>query len=182
MNARVKILTGEGPVHWPGECARCCGTGKLQAVHVGIARDVTSLVDGVQGKARYQTMGMHYPVCNAHAGWAAFASWLTRKSPLPRLLRWAGYLFGVPSLLLLPLKLPSLLSGTGSGMQADPGLFFPLFMVASACLLVLTLLAYRRVPVRLLKLESDALLIRFANERFARHFARANPALVLPAK
>jgi hypothetical protein len=193
MNAKVKILTGEGPIHWPGECARCCATGRLQAVHVGIARNVTSLVDGVQGKSRYQTLGMHYPVCNAHAAWAAFASWLTRKSPLPNLLRGAAYLVGTPAVVLFAMKglvaVLVLWSWYGGHSRQNPwpqltpdDWFFPLVFACCAVLLVLVLMAFRRVPVRLLKLESDALVIRFANERFARHFARANAQTVLPGK
>jgi hypothetical protein len=162
-------------------------------VHVGIARNVTSLVDCIRGKSRYRTLGLHYPVCNTHAGWAAFASWLTRKSPLPNLLRWAGYLVGTPALVLFAIKglvaVMVLWSWYAGRSRQDPwgqltpeDWFFPLLFGACAVLLVLVLAAFRRVPVRLLKLESDALVIRFSNERFARHFVRANGPSVLPGK
>jgi hypothetical protein len=98
------MLTGEGPIRWPGECARCCERGTLREVHVGIARNVTGLLDVLRGRRRYDTLGLHYPVCSEHAAWAAFASWFTRKSPLPNLLRWSGYLFGIPALLLVALR------------------------------------------------------------------------------
>ena len=193
MKTKVKVLTVEGPIHWPSECARCCALGELQTVHMGIARDVSSLVDRVQGTTRYQTMGLHYPACNDHAAWAAFASWLTRKSPLPNLLRAAAYLIG--PLALLAITLHSLVWLLQVGLwfagntrnnpwmvKVPDNLFLPLFLGTCAALLVLVVWAFRSVPVRLLKLEDDAVLIRFTNERFARHFLRANAAIVVPSK
>lgn len=188
---KLTVLTGTGEIQWPRECARCCGTDQLRPVHVGIAKEVTGLGDVVRGRRRYQTLGLHYLACVQHAGWAAFASWLTRKSPLPNLLRWSAYLFGIPALLIAVLKLLVWLALVGAwftgGAKRNPwqvaapdDWFFPLLFGACAVLLVLVVMAFRRVPVRLLKLEEDAMVIRFASARYARHFARVNPELVVP--
>ena len=183
----ISVLTVEEPIHWPHECASCCGTDNLQVVQVGIARNVSNLIDVAVGQQKYQTASLHYPVCAKHARWAAFASWLTRKSPLPTLLRGYGYVLGVPSLALLVLRIAVFVSSIfsrsrGAAMPAPrdaPPFVFDLMFYAAACLLVLTILAYRRVPIRLIKLEPDAIQLRFSNSRFARHFARRNANIIV---
>jgi hypothetical protein len=192
MGTKVKILTVEGEIRWPRECARCNGVGALTAVEAGIAKETTGLVDRLLGRRRFETYAVNYPVCGDHARFAAFASWLTRKSPLPTLLRWGSYLFGLPALLMAALLVPIWLLRVGLWLAGGkdnpfragvgPDFVFTTIFVAAGILFILVVLAYRRAPVRLVGLDDDAVSIRFASKRFARHFSKANADLVVPIK
>lgn len=193
-STRIKLLTQDGPIRWPNECAHCGDKPPgLRPVHVGIARGRVGVADALRGQVRFSTLALHYPVCRAHAGQAALASWLMRKSPLPTLLRAWCWFIG-PQMLLMGVLL--LLGGAGALLKggahaashasatAGAGLPWALLalMLASTLGWFLVLWARQRAPVRLHKLEDDAVTLTLANARFARHFSRANEALIVHAE
>ena len=182
MSTRIQLANMNGPLRWPNECAHCGAKGgRLTSVPVGIAREKTHLKDLAQQRLVFESATLTYPVCAPHAGKARLASWLTRRSPLPALLRLLAWLMGplamlagVASLAALVMRTP----GAGAGAAASaalPGVFLAL-MAGAAILLVLVIWAKRFVPLRLLRLTDDGLTLRFANDAYARRFLRANPA------
>lgn len=186
---RIKILTGEHAIRWPKECAHCCASGQpLQPVQAGIARAGMGAADALRGQVRFSTLALQYPVCQAHAGSAALASWLMRKSPLPTLLR-AWCWFVGPQVLLLALlglvgALLVLFKGSAGGSGGSGlSLPWPLLLLGAASALgwLAVLWARKRVPVRLVRLEDDAVTLDLANARFARHFVRANEDRIVSA-
>ena len=188
---RIKLLTTEQPIHWPKECAHCCSDKALRPVQAGIARGQMGVGDALRGRVRFSPLALHYPVCDAHASQAALASWLMRKSPLPTLLRAWCWLMGPQVLLWAVLMLVGsgaalLKGGTRAATQTSGAGGLPWVLVAllaaSALGWLLVLWARQRVPVRLVKLEDDAVTLDLSNARFARHFSRANEALIVHAE
>jgi hypothetical protein len=186
---RIKVLTTDQALRWPKECAHCCASGTaLRPVQAGIARGRMDALDAVRGRVRFSTLALHYPVCQAHAQQATLASWLMRKSPLPTLLR-AWFWFTGPQVLLFVLLalaglgLALIKGSTSNGHGSSSNLPWPLLALClvSALGWLAVLWARVRVPVRLVRLEDDAVTLDLSNPRFARHFVRANEDLIVSA-
>ena len=185
----LKILIEDAPIRWPNECAHCTGKEGLVPVEAGIAKDTTSLWHRLLGGTTYTTYALQFPVCKAHAASASFASWLTRRSPLPRLLR--GYAYFVAPVAALTLVLRTAIwlvdffkQTTGRGTSplqwsGENFWFFTLLTQASLVMLALVIYAYQRAPIRLSGLEPDAVKVHFSNPRFARHFKALNKGIVI---
>ncbi len=185
---RIKVLTTDQALRWPKECAHCCASGTaLHPVQAGIARGHMGALDAVRGQVRFSTLALHYPVCQDHAQQATLASWLMRKSPLPTLLR-AWFWFTGPQVLLFVLLAlvglgAALFKGSASSHGSSTHLPWPLLALCltSALGWLAVLWARVRVPVRLVRLEDDAVTLDLTNPRFARHFVRANEELIVSA-
>jgi hypothetical protein len=187
MVTKIHLLTTEGTINWPNACARCCRKSPNQMVHAGIAKDVSSLLDAAVGTTHYKTRSFSYPVCESHALLAKFSTWLTRKSPLPSLLRWYGYLIGIPAIPLFALKLVTVVAGfliatpapKAQNYQTQEPFFLMMLVFGAAIFLVLTVISYFNVPIRIFKLQDDSVWIRIASNRYANHFETMNEEIVL---
>jgi hypothetical protein len=187
MTKKIHLLTKEGSISWPNACAVCCRKNPNHMVEAGIAKDVSSLIDAAVGVTHYKTRSFSYPVCESHAPLAKFSTWLTRKSPLPRLLRGYGYLIGIPAIPLIALKFLVLIAGflittpahKAQNYQAQESLFFMMMAVGAVICFVLTVISYLNVPIRILKMEEESTWIRIASNRYAHHFEDMNEKIVL---
>ena len=182
MATQIQLTDTEAPLRWPKECAQCgAKDAALVAVPVGITREKTHLKDLALQRLVFESATLSYPVCERHAGGVRLASWLTRKSPLPSLLRLWAWVFGplaiVSGAMALVVLALRLLGRTAERQTASAGLplVFVALSVASAALLVLVVWARRHVPLRLVRFKDDGLMLRFANATYARRFLRANP-------
>lgn len=184
MATQIHLTDAGAPLRWPKECAHCgAKDAALVPVPVGITREKTHLKDLALQRLVFESASLRYPVCARHAGGVRLASWLTRKSPLPSLLRLWAWVFGSMAVLSGALALVGLalrlLGRAVERQSAAPGLptSFMALSVASAALLVLVLWAKRHVPLRLVAFKDDGLTLRFASAAYARRFARANPGV-----
>jgi hypothetical protein len=186
----LKILIEDAPIKWPNECAHCTGKEELVPIQAGIAKNTTSLWHRLLGGTTYTTYALQFPVCKEHAASVNFASWLTRRSPLPRLLRGYAYLIAPVAAVTLVIRVVIWLvdfvnsttgRGTNSPLQwsGESFWFFTLLTHASLVMLALVIYAYRHAPVRLSGLEPDAVKVHFSNPRFARHFRALNKDIVI---
>lgn len=188
MSTDIHLSATDAPPRWPRECARCgAKDAPLVGVPVGIAREAMHLKDMARRQLVFESATLTYPVCARHARGARLASWLTRKSPLPSLLRGVAWVFGPLAWLTAALALGvAVLRWLGRGSAAGAGsagaavapevpAFFVAWSVAAAVLLLAVLWARRSVPLRLVRWRGDGLSLRFASDAFARRFQRANP-------
>jgi hypothetical protein len=190
MAMTVKVVTSdeEYPVRWPNCCAQCGSKKDLTLVRTKVYD--TRLVKPwmlLLGRihTRTHTLEMGYPVCKDHAsGWQSLARWITQNSGLPRTLRWVAYFFASTMLIAAAVAVQAMLhkSGVKTGGSGTSPPFNWSSMLSSITIMLLPIVsvalvarAYRIVPLRLTRLEDDAVTIRFNVNRFARAFERANP-------
>ena len=145
-----------------------------------------------QHHTEHHTLKLGYPVCPKHAPGLSLAHWITRNGGLPRFLRWMVY-FVVGSLVLgLGIALFAMLTKAGVNVtpaaakaaRAGPtdwgsalsGLSTLLVPLAAAGFIVRS---FKKIPLRLTRLEDDAVTIRFKVDRYARAFERSNSDIVV---
>lgn len=181
MARSIKLLTDEDALHWPRLCARCGATQSLRSIealvtaarppHAELSRPLPLGGD---------VLSLDYPVCRRHARFLSVAQWLTRNALAPRLLRVLSYVLGGMGLLALGLEFV-VLPLAGHLVSAGPWTTPPAraLEVGAALMLLLPLWAYRVTPVRLTRLENDAVTIRFGSEPYAQAFAQANSKIAV---
>ncbi|MFD1712180.1 hypothetical protein FVQ98_04475 [Ottowia sp. GY511] len=189
MGTQIHLSDTGAPLRWPRECAQCGAKDeRLVGVPVGIAREKTHLKDLALQRLVFESATLTYPVCERHAGGVRLASWLTRKSPLPALLRGVAWVFGPLALLTgamaVGLGVLRLLGRVPApaGVSPDLPLFFVAWSVLAAALLIGVLWARRHVPLRLVRFKDDGLTLRFSSAAYARRFVRANPDVARSAE
>ena len=180
MSQSIKLLTDEAAVHWPQLCARCGATGRLRSAETLVAATRSTRPDmRVKVPAGSDTLAVAYPVCKRHARFLTLAHWLTRNTKGSRLLRGAIYALAGASLLAL-----SVLALRAMGSES-PGLWesttAPLLSVELVLLLLpmLVVWAYRATPVRLSRLENDAVTVSFGFAPYFEAFVEANSKIVV---
>ena len=181
MSQSIKLLTDEDALHWPKLCARCGAAEPLRSGEALIAATRSARQNPGGGISMgSDVLSVDYPVCDRHAKFLSLAQWLTRDTLAPRVVRGFCYAIGSASLLALGIKLLALLLaafGILRGIETSaPRLAIELVF---ALLLVLVVWAYRVTPVRLTRLESDAVTIRFRFNPYAQAFAQANTKIVV---
>ena len=188
MAKTVKVVTtdAEHPVRWPNYCVQCGAKPDLTLVSTKVT-DVKTVKPWMLLLGRIHTethtLEMAYPVCQAHAsGMSSLQRWITQNGGVPRLLRWVAYFFASTTLIAVALVIQAMLHKTG--VKANPSASQPTnwgamlngitMMLLPIVAVVLVVLAYRKVPLRLTRLEDDAVTIKFRVDRYARAFERAN--------
>lgn len=188
MAKTVKVVTtdAEHPVRWPNYCAQCGAKVDLTLVSTKVT-DVKTVKPWMLLLGRIHTethtLEMAYPVCQAHAsGMSSFERWITQNGGLSRLLRWVAYFFAGTTLIAVALVIQAMLHKTG--VKATSNVTQPTnwasmlngitMMLLPNVAVVLVILAYRNVPLRLMRLEDDAVTIKFRVDRYARAFERSN--------
>lgn len=196
MATTIKVVTTDTdhPIRWPSYCTQCGAKEGLVQVYTQ-ATDVKTvkpwtLLFGVSHTEHY-TLKLGFPVCKAHTAGLAPAQWITQNGGIPRIVRWAVYFFFIATLAGISIGLYSILFKAGvnpsSGAKAarlGPTNWGAVLSGLSTFLLPFAaagyvLHAFRKVPLRLTRLEDDAVTIRFKVDRYARAFARSNQDIKL---
>ncbi len=181
MARSIKLLTDEDALHWPRLCARCGAAESLRSIEAL----VTATKPPHSALSRPSPLGsaalsLDYPVCRRHARFLSLAQWLTRNTPGPRLLRRLCYVLGGLSLLALGMELVVLpLAGYVVSPQLQTTAALRALEIAFALTPLPVVWAYRVTPVRLIRLESDAVTIRFGFDPYAQAFAQANTKIAV---
>lgn len=198
MVQTVKVVTTdpEHPVRWPKHCAECGTKEGLVSVSASVV-DVKTVKPWMlllgQHHSEHHTLTLGYPVCPTHARGLPLAHWLTQNGGVPRIVRGVVYFFILMMVLAVVMTTVSVLNK--SGVSATPAAAKAaqvarprewgsmLFSIATMLLpfagLAFIVRCYQKVPLRLTRLEDDAVTIRFRVNRFARAFERSNSDIVV---
>ncbi len=197
MVKAVKVVATDPdhPVRWPHYCTECGAKENLVSAQARVETTRTvkhwTLLFGQHNTER-TTLKMGYPVCPTHAAGLPLAHWITHNGGIPQLLRWVVYFFVATTVVGLGLGLFALLASIGAhaapaaakaarGLPTDWGMvFFRLaFFLTPIAAMAFIVRSYKKLPLRLTKLEDDAVTIRFKVDRYARAFERTNTDVVI---
>lgn len=168
---RVAIVDGVMRVQWPPRCPACGAEGNLVPSTNRVSQ-VKSMRPGLGSVTVHsQVMEVSVPMCEKHAGVNSTANLILERSLLMSSLRWLSY---VGAFFLVEMLVGLVLDPHSWQRLLDTGVFlmFPAFSLG--CLAVWW--AYRNTSVWPKRFDPDVevLEIQFADERYARHFKRAN--------
>ncbi len=169
---RVAIVDGAMKVQWPPRCPRCGAEGKLVPSTSRVSQ-VKSVRPGLGSVTiSSEVMRLSVPMCEQHAAANSVANAILEKSTLMtalRVLSYIGAFFVAEMLLGLALHPKDSWQRLG-----DLGAFlvFPAFSLG--CLVIWWARSSTAVWPRRFDPDVDVLEIQFADERYARHFKRAN--------
>ena len=172
------LLDASGEIAWPPSCARCESAVDLTQANATSGR-VTSMRPNLAGglSVAAELLNLSYPVCAQHARGLAFANQLTRNTLGLKVLRGMTYFLGTLSILFLATGALSLVMGLFRPV-ARPSAGVPMGMYviywAFAVALVLIVLAFRKVPVRVIRQTEDVVGLKFSSARYAREFSKLN--------
>lgn len=197
MPKTVKVVTTDPdhPVRWPNYCTECGAKDGLVSVTAQV-EDVKTVKPWMlllgQHHTEHHTLKMGYPVCQKHAPGLPLAHWITRNGGLPRFLRWMVYLVVISLVLGVGGALFSILTkagvsvspGAAKAVRAGPTDWGSVFSGLSMVLIPFAavgfiLRCFKKIPLRLTRLEDDAVTIRFKVDRYARAFERSNSDIVV---
>lgn len=197
MPKTVKVVTTDPdhPVRWPKYCTQCGAKDGLVSVSTQV-EDVKTVKPWMlllgQHHFEHHTLKMAYPVCLQHAPGLPLAHWITRNGGLPRFLRGMVYLVVISFVVGVGIALYSML--TKAGLSVSPGaakavragptnwgsvLSGPGMVLIPFAAAGFILRCYQKIPLRLTRLEDDAVTIRFKVDRYARAFERSNSDIVV---
>ena len=169
---RVAITDNSVNIAWPPRCPRCGEEKRLVPSTNRVSR-LKSVRPNLGGglTMRSDVMYMSVPMCERHAGTNRLANLILQRSPLwagLRALSWLG-------LAMLVSVLVGLILHGGFGNIADMGAFLLLPLIGIVGGLAIWW-ARKNTSVwpKRFDPDMDVLEIQFANERYARHFRRAN--------
>lgn len=199
MAQTVKVVTTDPdhPVRWPKYCAECGAKDGLVSVSTQVV-DVKTVKPWMlllgEHHTEHHTLKMGYPVCPTHARGLPLAHWITQNGGVPRIVRGVVYFFIVTMVLAVGVAIMSSLNKAGVNATAGAAkvatrarepiqwgsmVFTLATMLLPFAALAFVLHAYKKVPLRLTRLEDDAVTIRFKVNRFARAFERSNSDIVV---
>lgn len=168
---RVAIVDGVMRVQWPPRCPRCGAEGDLVPSTNRVSQ-VKSMRPGLGSvTVRSKVMEVSVPMCEKHAGTNSTANSILERSVLMSALRWLSY---IGAFFLVQMLVGLVLHPDSWQRLLDMGVFliFPAFSLG--CLAIWW--AHRNTSVWPKRFDPDVevLEIQFADERYARHFKRAN--------
>jgi hypothetical protein len=169
---RIAITDNAVSLTWPPRCPRCGVDSGLTTSTNRVGR-VSSIRPNLMGgfTMRSDVMVVSVPMCERHAGANTVANLILQRSPLMAGLRglaWVG-------LALLASMLVAAVRERGFGHIADMGAFllFPAIGIVGG-LAMLWARKNSSVWPKSFDPDVDVLEVQFADERYARHFKRAN--------
>ena len=168
---RVAIVDGAMRVQWPPRCPACGAEGRLVPSTNRVSQ-VKSMRPGLGSVTVHsQVLHVSVPMCEKHAGTNSTANFILERSLLMSSLRWLSY---VGAFFLVEM-LVGLVINPGSWQRLlDMGVFlmFPAFSLG--CLAIWWARKNTFVWPKRFDPDVEVLEIQFADERYARHFKRAN--------
>lgn len=169
---RVAIVDGAMRIQWPPRCPRCGAEGRLVPSTNRVSQ-VKSMRPGLGSvTVTSKVMELSVPMCEKHAGTNSTANFILGRNLSMTALRWMSYL-GVFFLaqMLLGLALHPKDSWQRLG---DLGAFLVLPAFSLGGLAIWWARENTSVWPKRFDPDVDVLEIQFADERYARHFKRAN--------
>jgi hypothetical protein len=120
---------------------------------------VTSIAPTLTGEVRVKSelLELRYPVCTQHAKGIAAFNFATRNTAGLRALRVFLYCFGPASILVFLRRLVPGLHNVALPFD------FAALLAACAAAFVFVVVAFRKLPVRVVSLSEDAISVRFKN-------------------
>lgn len=168
---RVAIVDGAMRVQWPPRCPRCGAEGNLVPSTNRVSQ-VKSMRPGLGSVTVHsKVMEVSVPMCQKHAGPNSTANFILERSILMSSLRWLSY---IGAFFLAQMLVGLVLNRGGWQRLQDLGEFLILPAFSLGCLAIWW--AHRNTSVWPKRFDPDVevLEIQFADERYARHFKRAN--------
>ncbi|HJW02304.1 MAG TPA: hypothetical protein VJ548_03405 [Azospira sp.] len=171
--AKTVTISSTENIQWPESCSKCCSNETLAFASATSGR-VTSVSPTLTGAVRIKSelLDLSFPVCKNHASGLGMANFFTRNTSGIKMLRGFFYLLGPISLLIVGTFLFRLVTQHQSKSELPLGMM-SLFVFCST-IFILILNSYRTLPVRISKQTEDFVSIRFANDLYAKEFARKN--------
>lgn len=169
---RVALVDNATSVVWPPRCPSCGAEGRLVPSTSRVSQ-VQSMRPGLGSvTVRSRVMEVSVPMCEKHAGANSMANLILQKSPLMTGLRVLSYL---GAFFLLQMFVGLALHPHDAWQRlGDLGAFlmFPAFSLG--CLAIWWARRNTSVWPKRFDPDVEVLEIQFADERYARHFKRAN--------
>ena len=168
---RVALVDNAMTVAWPPRCPRCGAEGKLVPSTNRVSQ-VKSVRPGLNSvTVRSRVMEVSVPMCERHAGINSTANFILEKSTLMTGLRVLSYL-GL--FFLLEMLLGLVRDRTAWQRLPDLGAFLVFPALSLGCVAIWWARQNTSVWPKRFDPDMEVLEIQFADERYARHFKRAN--------
>lgn len=169
---RVALVDGAMTIQWPPRCPRCGVEGPLVPSNNRVSQ-VKSMRPGLGSvTVTSRVMEVAVPMCEKHAGTNSLASVILQRSPLMSGLRGLSYL----GAFFLAQMLVGLALHPKDAWQrlGDLGEFLFLPALSLGCLAIWWARQNTSAWPKRFDPDVEVLEIQFADERYARHFKRAN--------
>ncbi|MET3130631.1 hypothetical protein AAKU55_000888 [Oxalobacteraceae bacterium GrIS 1.11] len=173
MAETVRVAVNQGDtISWPKRCPKCGSTENLIAVECSPARESFSYW-GTHASVRTESVQLTFFACNRHAYANEVGIFLLKKTAVMFFLRMLIYAV----FMMIPLAIVQLVSRQmplSYYTHNSAALYLMLFGLLGVVLILWARSAASVLPLRL-DADRDIVIIRFADNTYARDFKRANP-------